>query len=361
MKVMTILGTRPEMIKMWPVLKKLDELNFEHIFVHTGQNSTKELKDFFFRDLKLREPDYYLDIDTSSYAKEVSEVIEKSDELFLKVKPDALLILGDTHSGLAVLPASNRGIKIFHLEAGLRAWDKRMPEQRNRILIDHISDVLLPFGQYHRENLICEDIHPSKIFVIGNTTFETMRAFQGEIKKSQILERLKIKPQQYLSLTAHRKENVDDPKTLQSILDGAGLVSQKFKKEIVYPVHPRTRSKIRQCRVPKGIRLINPLGFYDFNHLQMNAFCLLADSGTTSEESLFYKVPCVSVRQTSERYETLEAGAHIVAGVEKNAICEAVQTAVKLPWNARYDLCENFSPSNVVINVLRSQMHHFFE
>ena len=183
MKVMTIMGTRPEMIKMWSVLKKLDELNFDHIMVHTSQNFTKELKDFFFNDLKLRKPDYDLSIDTRSYGKEVSDVIKKSDELFQKVKPDALIVLGDTYSGLSVLPASHRGIKIFHMEAGLRAWDKRMPEQRNRILIDHISDILLPFNQYHRENLIRENIHPSKIFVTGNTTFEVMRAFQNEIKE----------------------------------------------------------------------------------------------------------------------------------------------------------------------------------
>ncbi|MCL5407135.1 MAG: UDP-N-acetylglucosamine 2-epimerase (non-hydrolyzing) [Patescibacteria group bacterium] len=361
MKVMTIVGTRPEMIKMWPVLKKLDELNFEHIFVHTGQNNKAELKDFIFRDLELREPDYDLGIDVSSYGKEVTDVIAKSDELFQKVKPDALIILGDTHSGLAVLPASHHGIKIFHMEAGLRAWDKRMPEQRNRILIDHISDILLPFGQYHRENLIREDIHPSQIFVTGNPTFETMRAFQTQINESQILKKLKLMPKEYMTITAHRKENVDDPATLQSILDGLGLIYKKFKKEIIYPMHPRTKNKITGLKVPKGIRIINPLGFYDFNNLNMNALCLLGDSGTTPEEGLFYKVPCVSIRKTSERYETVEAGAHIVAGVEKGAICEAVEIALHLPWGGRYDLDEDFSPSNVVINVLRSQMHHYFE
>lgn len=361
MKVMTIVGTRPEMIKMWPVLKKLDELNFEHIFVHTGQNHTKELKDFFFHDLELREPDYYLDINTSSYSREVADVILKTDELFQKVKPDALIILGDTHSGLAVLPASHHGIKIFHMEAGLRAWDQRIPEQRNRILIDHISDVLLPFHSHHRENLIREDIHPSKIFITGNPTFEVMRAFQNQINASQILKKLKLKPKEYISMTAHRKENVDDPATLQSILDGAGLVAKKLKIEVIYPMHPRTHTKLKGINLPQGVRIIKPLGFYDFNFLSLNALCLMADSGTTPEEGLFYKVPCVSIRQTSERYETVEAGAHIVAGVDKNAIAEAVETAIHLPWNARYDLGENFSSASVVINVLRSQMKHHFE
>ncbi|MRS04220.1 UDP-N-acetyl glucosamine 2-epimerase, partial [bacterium] len=278
MKVMTIMGTRPEMIKMWSVLKKLDQSNFDHIMVHTSQNFTKELKDFFFRDLELREPDYDLRIDTSSYGLEVSDVIRKSDELFDKVKPDALIILGDTYSGLSVLPAANRGIKIFHMEAGLRAWDKRMPEQKNRILIDHISDILLPFNRYHRENLIREDIHPSKIFVTGNTTFESMREFQPRIKESTILSELDLSPKEYIPVTIHRKENVDDPESLGSVLKGLSLVHTKFNKEIIYPMHPRTKNKVSEfgLSIPEGVRIIDPLGFYDFNNLSMNAFCLLA-------------------------------------------------------------------------------------
>ena len=360
MKVMTITGTRPEMIKMWSVLKKLDALNFNHVMVYTSQNFTKELKDFFFEDLELRAPDYDFQIDTSSYGREVADIIRKSDELFKKIKPDALIVLGDTHSGLSVLPASHHGVKIFHMEAGLRAWDKRMPEQRNRILIDHISDILLPFNQYHRENLMREDIHPSKIFVTGNPTFEVMRAFQERIRNSRILKTLDLRPKEYISVTAHRKENVDDMESLQAILRGLTLVHERLKKEIIYPMHPRTKSKINGLSISEGIRIIDPLGFYDFNHLSMNAFCLLADSGTTPEESLFYKVPCVSLRKSTERPETVEAGAHIVAGLEPANILESVETAVNMEWSARYDLCEDFSPSSVVINVLRSQITNYF-
>lgn len=360
MKVMTIIGTRPEMIKMWSVLKKLDSLNFEHIMVHTGQNYTKELKDFFFRDLELRSPDYDLQIDTTSYGREVSDVVRKSDELFEKVKPDALIVLGDTHSGLSVLSAAHRNIKIFHMEAGLRAWDKRMPEQRNRILIDHISDILLPFNQYHRENLIRENIHPSKIFVTGNTTFEVMRNFQEKIRNSRILETLGLTPKKYIAVTAHRKENVDNPASFQLILEGLGLIHNRFKKEIIFPMHPRTKSKLKNMIVPKGIRIIDPLGFYDFNFLSMNAFCLVADSGTTPEEGLFYKVPCVSIRQSTERPETVEAGAHVVSGINPKNILESVETVVSMKWKARYDLCENISPSSVVVNVLRSQITNYF-
>ena len=222
MKVMTIFGTRPEMIKMWATLKKLDSLNFEHIMVHTGQNFTPELKDFFFKDLQLRQPDFEMNIDTSSYGKEVADVIRKSDDLFAQVKPDALVILGDTYSGLSVMPAANRGIKIFHMEAGLRAWDRRMPEQRNRILIDHMSSILLPYNHYHRENLMREGIHPSKIIVSGNTTFEAMRAFQPQIEASDILQRLSLSPKDYILVTAHRSENVDNPEYLARIFEAMG-------------------------------------------------------------------------------------------------------------------------------------------
>jgi UDP-N-acetylglucosamine 2-epimerase (non-hydrolysing) len=360
MKVMSIFGTRPEMIKMWSTLKRLDELNFDHIMVHTGQNFTPELKDFFFRDLKLREPDYQLGIDTSSYGREVADVVAKSDALMESVKPDALLILGDTYSGLSVMPASYRGIKIFHMEAGLRAWDKRMPEQRNRILIDHMSDILLPFNQYHRENLLRENIHPSKIFITGNPTFEAMRAFLPQIQKSNILKRLSLKRKDYFIVTAHRSENVDNPVQLQTIMDALGHLYRKFKKEVVYPMHPRTRSKMGTAKLPKGVRIMAPLGFYDFNHLLQNSYCILSDSGTAPEEAYFYKVPCVSLRMTTERPETVEGGAHIVAGLDASNIVAAVETITTLPWSGRYELEQDFAPSTVVVNTIRSRITNFF-
>jgi len=360
MKVMSIFGTRPEMIKMWGVLKKLDDLNFEHCMVHTGQNFTPELKDFFFRDLELRTPDYELGIDTSSYGHEVADVIKKSDELMEKVKPDALLILGDTYSGLSIMPAANRGIKIFHMEAGLRAWDRRMPEQRNRILIDHMSDILLPYNQYHRENLIRENIHPSKIFVTGNTTFEVMRHFEPQINDSDILNRLGLGSKEYILITAHRSENVDNVEYLHGIIHALGRIAERFKKEVIYPMHPRTKSKLDNVEIPKGVRIMAPLGFYDFNHLLKESYCVVSDSGTAAEEGLFYKVPNVSLRMATERPETVESGATIVSGMDLNNIVESVETAVSLPWGARYELEEDSSPSSVVINAIRSQITNFF-
>jgi UDP-N-acetylglucosamine 2-epimerase (non-hydrolysing) len=360
MKVMTIFGTRPEMIKMWATLKKLDSLNFEHIMVHTGQNFTPELKDFFFKDLQLRQPDFEMNIDTSSYGKEVADVIRKSDDLFAQVKPDALVILGDTYSGLSVMPAANRGIKIFHMEAGLRAWDRRMPEQRNRILIDHMSSILLPYNHYHRENLMREGIHPSKIIVSGNTTFEAMRAFQPQMEASDILQRLSLAPQDYILVTAHRSENVDNPEYLARIFEAMGQLAQRFKREVIYPMHPRTRSKLASIPVPPNVRLMAPLGFYDFNKLLKHAYCVLSDSGTAAEEGLFYKVPHVSLRMATERYETIESGATIVSGMTVENIVESVTLAVSLPWEARYDLYEGFSPSSVVVNAIRTQITNFF-
>jgi UDP-N-acetylglucosamine 2-epimerase (non-hydrolysing) len=360
MKVMSIFGTRPEMIKMWGTLKKLDELNFEHIMVHTGQNFTPELRDFFFRDLQLRKPDYELEIDTSSYGREVADVIIKSDALMEKVKPDALLILGDTYSGLSVMPAAQRGIKIFHMEAGLRAWDRRMPEQRNRILIDHMSSILLPFNRYHRENLIRENIHPSKIFVTGNTTFEVMRAFESQIGESDVHKSLGLQPKKYILVTAHRSENVDNPEFLKAIFHALGRLAERFKCDVIYPMHPRTKSKVGSIDIAKGVQVIKPLGFYDFNRLLKDSYCVLSDSGTAPEEGLFYKVPSVSLRMATERPETIESGGHIVSGLDLENIVQSVTTAVTQPWTARYDFEEDFSPSSVVINAIRSQITNFF-
>lgn len=357
---MTIFGTRPEMIKMWGTLKKLDELNFDHFMVHTGQNFTPELKDFFFNDLELRKPDHEMGIDTSSYGKEVADVISKSDELMERVKPDALVILGDTYSGLSIMPASNRGIKVFHMEAGLRAYDRRMPEQRNRILIDHMSDILLPYNKYHRENLIRENIHPAKIFVTGNTTFEAMRKFAPKIDSSDILKNLSLTKKEYILVTAHRSENVDNPENLSTIIQAMGVLAKTFNMEVIYPMHPRTQSKLKSIKIPQNLRIMNPLGFYDFNKLLKDSFCVLSDSGTAAEEGLFYQVPNVSLRMATERPETVESGATIVSGMNLENIIESVKTATLMPWSGSYNLEEGKSPSSVVINSIRTQITNFF-
>lgn len=360
MKVMSIFGTRPEMIKLWSTLKKLDELNFEHVMVHTGQNFTPELKDFFFNDLELRQPDYQLQIDTSSYAKEVADVIIKSDEIFEKVKPDALLILGDTYSGLSIMPATKRGIKTFHMEAGLRAWDKRMPEQRNRILIDHMSSVLLPFHTYHRENLLREGIHPSKIFLSGNPTYEAMYHFMPKIDASDILNKLGLKSGDYILATAHRSENVDADHYRENIVEALGKIANTYNKQVIFSCHPRTQNKLKDRNMPEGVTIMKPLGFYDFNKLVKNAYCFLSDSGTAAEECILYNIPCVTLRQTTERQETVEAGGTVVAGMDVDNIVAAVETLRAQKLQTRYELEQDFSPASVVVNCIRSQITNYF-
>ena len=359
MKVMSIFGTRPEMIKMWATLKKLDQLNFDHIMVHTGQNYAPELKDFFYKDLQLRQPDFELDIDTSNYASEVADVIVKSDAIMKKVKPDALLILGDTYSGLSIMPATNRGIKTFHMEAGLRAWDERMPEQRNRILIDHMSSVLLPFRKYHREHLLRENIHPSRIFVTGNTTFEAMRYFQPMIDESNILQELELDSKSYILVTAHRTEQVDDEEFLITIFNALSRLTKEFNKKVIFPMHPRTLSKLGSIQVPKNVIVTKPFGFYDFNKLLKESYCVLSDSGTAAEEGLFYRVPNVSLRMVTERYETIESGGTIVSGMDPDNIVESIRTATSLDWHVNYEFDEDHSPSSVVINAIRTQITTF--
>ena len=362
MKIITVLGTRPEMIKLSQVIKKIDENpNVNHILVHTGQNFTKELKDFFFTDLKLRDPDYYLNINTSSYGDEVSDIIKKTHELFIKEKPDQLLILGDTYSCLSIMPAASLNIKIFHMEAGLRAWDKRMPEQRNRILIDHMSDVLLPFNQYHRENLIRENIHPSKIFVTGNPTFEVLRNFQIQIDNSNIVEKLNLIPKKYFLLTFHRSENVDNPAILERVILSLNEISKEYGYKIVYPVHPRTKKKLKNLNLKlENFILIDALGYYDYNSLTKNSFCILSDSGTAPEEGLLYKIPSVTIRDTSERYEVVESGLNIVSGTSFDSIKLSISSITHSSKLFKYDLESENSPSDVVLNILLSNFKHYF-
>ena len=223
-----------------------------------------------------------------------------------------------------------------------------------------MSNILLPYNQYHRENLIRENIHPSKIFVTGNTTFEAMRAFQPQTNASDILTRLGLDAKGYILVTAHRSENVDNPEYLNAIIQAIGVLAERFDREVIYPMHPRTKSKLGSISIPKRVRVMAPLGFYDFNRLLKDSYCVLSDSGTAAEEGLFYAVPNVSLRMATERPETVESGGTIISGMDQENIIESVTTAVSQPWTARYQLEENFAPSSVVINAIRSQITNYF-
>ncbi len=357
MKVMSIFGTRPEIIRLSRIFALLDT-NFEHVMVNTSQNYTKELNSVFFDDLKIRKPDYDLKVNTEAYGVEVADVIVKTEKLLKKENPDILLILGDTNSGLSAIPAAHQGIKIAHLEAGMRSYDFRMPEEKNRVMIDHLSTVLLPYTPYSRENLIRENIHPSKIFVIGNPIIEVIEHYMPKIEKSKILQKLKLKKNDYFLVTAHRSENVDDAKSLKNIFSGLEKIHQKFGKKIIFPIHPRTTSKMKKIQIPKGIELIEPLGFFDFTYLEKNAFCLLTDSGTVPEEALYFKKPCVTIRETTERPEIIEAGSNILSGLIPENILRSTEsiTSGKPDWQWKEALGDG-KTSRKVINILHGNLY----
>lgn len=362
MKIITVVGTRPELIKLSEVIKKIDlDKTHKHILVHTGQNYTPQLKDFFFNELEIRKPDYYLNVDTSNYSNEVSDIIKKTDEIFKKEKPDILLILGDTYSCLSIMPAVNRGIKVFHMEAGLRAWDKRMPEQRNRVLIDHMSDILLPFNKYHKDNLIRENIHPSKIFVTGNPTFEVLKRYEKKINSSSILSKLKLKKKKYFLLTFHRSENVDNPKIFKRVLECLNKIAINFSCKIVYPIHPRSKQKINELKLNlENFIIIDALGYYDYNKLTKECYCILSDSGTAPEEGMFFDIPSVTIRDTSERYEVVETGINIVSGTNCENIDIAIKTALKTNRKLNFNFEQHNSVSDIVNNLLNSNFTHYF-
>ena len=357
MKIMSIFGTRPEIIRLSRIFPLLDT-NFEHIMVNTSQNYTKELNSVFFDDLSIRKPDYDLKVNTEAYGVEVADVIVKTEKLLKKEKPDILLILGDTNSGLSAIPAAHQGIKIAHLEAGMRSYDFRMPEEKNRVMIDHLSTVLLPYTHYSRENLIRENIHPSKIFVIGNPIIEVIEHYMPKIEKSKIFQKLKLKKNNYFLVTAHRSENVDNVKSLKNIFSGLEKIHQKFGKKIIYPIHPRTSSKIKNMEIPKGIDLIEPLGFFDFTYLEKNAYCLLTDSGTVPEETLYFKKPCVTIRDTTERPEIIEAGSNILSGLMPDDMLRSTEsiTSGKPDWQWNEALGDG-KTSRKVINILNGKLY----
>lgn len=337
MKIMTIFGTRPEIIRLSQIFSLLDS-NFNHVMVNTSQNYTYELNSIFFNELEIRKPDYSLKIRTGKYGQEVSDIITKSEEVLLKEKPDVLLILGDTNSGLAAIPAAQHRIKIAHLEAGMRSFDFRMPEEKNRVVIDHLSSLLLPYTAYSRENLIRENIHPGKIYVVGNPIIDVINHFLPKIESSDIMDKMNLESDNYFLVTAHRSENVDSSESLEKIFSALQALGKKFKKRVIYPIHPRTLSKIKKKKIPTNLELIKPLGFFDFSKLEKNAFCLITDSGTVPEEALYFKKPCVTIRESTERPEYIEEGSNILAGLEPKRIETAVKVITShendLEWNS---------------------------
>lgn len=326
MKVMTIVGTRPEIIKLACVIKELDKYT-EHILVHTGQNYDYELNQVFFEDLGLREPDVYMDAAGENAAETIANVISKSDKLFKEYKPDAVLLYGDTNSCLAVISAKRNKIPVFHMEAGNRCFDERVPEELNRKVLDHLSDINMTLTEHARRYLIAEGIRPETIIKTGSSMEEVFAMNKEKIAQSDIINKLGLKEKEYFVLSAHREENVDNEKNFINLLNSINKVAEVYNMPIVFSAHPRTRKKIEAMnfKFNELVKYMKPLGFNDYNKLQQNAFCVISDSGTITEESSLLGFPAITIRQAHERPEGMDEGTLIMSGVEEKGILDAIK------------------------------------
>ena len=329
LKVMTIVGTRPEIIKLSQVMKELDEY-VNHIIVHTGQNYDYELNELFFEQLDIRKPDIFLEAAKGTASETIGDIIIKSDNIFNEIQPDAVLIYGDTNSCLSVISAKKRKIPVFHMEAGNRCFDQRVPEEINRKIVDHLSDINLPLSEQARDYLIAEGIKPETIIKTGSPMTEVLNTNMKNIKSSDILEREGLKLKKYIVMSIHREENVDSPKNLSDLLESIDELTKKYKMPIIISTHPRTKKKLEDIEYQNEnplIRFSKPYGFHEYNNLQMNAFCVISDSGTIAEEASILNLPAVTIRQAHERPEGMDETTVIMSGLNKTRVIDAVEVA----------------------------------
>ena len=329
LKVMTIVGTRPEIIKLSQVMKELDQ-HVEHTIVHTGQNYDYELNELFFEQLDIRKPDIFLEAVKGSPSETIGDIIAKADKVFAQIQPEALLVYGDTNSCLSVIPAKKRKIPIFHMEAGNRCFDQRVPEEVNRKIVDHLSDINLPLSEQARDYLIAEGIKPETIIKTGSPMTEVLAANMKKIKSSDILAREGLKSRQYIIMSIHREENVDSPKNFSDLLESIVELNKKYSIPIIISTHPRTRKRLESIDYQNEnplIRFSKPYGFHEYNNLQMNAFCVISDSGTIAEEGSILNLPAVTIRQAHERPEGMDETTVIMSGLNKTRVIDAVEVA----------------------------------
>ena len=335
MKVLTIFGTRPEIIRLSPTLKILDQY-CEHITVHTGQNYHESLSDIFIKELEVRPPNVHFGIKSKSFGEQAGLILQKTDEVLEEYKPDKVLILGDTNSALSAVVAARRGIPVFHMEAGNRCFDNRVPEEINRRIIDHSSTILLPYTERSKENLVNEGIERERIYVTGNPIKEVLDIFSEKIDASRALEKFGVSEFDYFLVTLHRSENVDKKERLDEILKAFEKVVDKFEKQMLVSVHPRTAEKLDRFGLKTNsdkIKLLEPLGFFDFVRLEKKALTVLTDSGTVQEECAIFGVPNITLRDVTERPETIECGSNILSGAMTDSILQAVEIAISQPVN----------------------------
>ena len=331
-KILTIIGTRPEIIKLSRIIFELDNCS-NHILVHTGQNYDYELNEIFFNDLNIRKPNYFLNAVGENVAETISKIIYESDKVLEKEKPDAVLIYGDTNSCLSVISAKRRQIPIFHIEAGNRCFDQRVPEEINRKIVDHLSDINIPLTEHARQYLISEGIDPKTIIKTGSCMKEILSFYKDKIEKSNVLKELKLNEKKYFLVSAHREENVDYNKSLRELLVCLNFISEKYNFPVIFSTHPRTKDRIlkmeNKIKNNALIKFIKPLGFTDYIKLQKNSFCVISDSGTITEESSILKFPAIMIRQAHERPEGMDEGTLIMSEIKKEIILESIDIVTK--------------------------------
>jgi UDP-N-acetylglucosamine 2-epimerase (non-hydrolysing) len=355
LKVMTILGTRPEIIRLSACIKACDKY-FNHILVHTGQNWDYTLNEVFFEDLGLRAPDYYLDSVGDTLGETMGNIIARSYDVLHKERPDAILILGDTNSALAAISAKRLKVPIFHMEAGNRCWDWNVSEMVNRKIVDHISDINLPYTEHSRRYLLSEGIDGKTIFVTGSPMREVLRDHMEKIQASNVSDRLNLEKGKYILLSAHREENIDLEDNFMSLMTSVNRIAEKYRMPIVYSMHPRSKKFIEQ----RGfvfhplVQSMSPFGFIDYNHLQMNAYCVMSDSGTLSEESAILRFPGVLIRTSTERPEVLDKGTVVIGGIKGEDVEQAVELAVAMFENGEETvMAEDYADTNVSVKVVK--------
>ena len=355
MKVMTILGTRPEIIRLSAVIQKCDQY-FDHILVHTGQNWDYTLNQVFFEDLGLRAPDYYLESVGKSLGETMGNIIAKSYEVIQQEAPDALLVLGDTNSSLAAISAKRLKVPIFHMEAGNRCWDWNVSEMINRKIVDHISDINLPYTEHSRRYLLSEGLDGKTIFVTGSPMREVLDSHMDEIGKSDVLQRLGLEKNKYILVSAHREENIDIEEHFFSLMNAINDMAEQYQMPVIYSTHPRSRKFIEQrnFQFHPLVQSLQPFGFLDYNKLQMNSYCVLSDSGTLSEESAMLNYAGVLIRTSTERPEVLDKGTVVIGGITTKDITQALDMAVSMRDNLeKVEMPDDYNDSNVSVKVVK--------
>ena len=364
-KVMTVLGTRPEIIRLSRVIAEL-ERHTRHILVHTGQNYDYELNEIFFEQLELRKPDYFLKAAGRTPAATIGNVIARADEVMARERPDALLVLGDTNSCLAVIAAKRRHIPVFHMEAGNRCFDERVPEELNRRLVDHAADINLPYTEHARRYLLREGIRPETVIKTGSPMREVLNHYAPKVEASDVLQRLRLAPRHFFVVSAHREENVDDPANLAGLLASLATIVRRHRKRVIVSTHPRTRRKLGTLgrkALPQGVEFLKPLGFIDYIKLQTSACCVLSDSGTLTEESSLLAFPAVMLRDAHERPEGMDEGTLIMAGLKPQRVLAAIDVALdhyrdsERPFRIAPDY-ESDNVSRKVVRIIQSYVDY---